>query len=143
MQVASRFLLVWLVVYPRPQLTTNVSYTTMLVAWSVTEVIRYSWFALAQLRTPPAAFTRLRYSTFLVLYPIGILSECSLIWAATSPAFRGPDAPFFWGVLALYVPGSWVLYTHMLKQRKSAFRKLREEEAAAAGTAGSAAGKKE
>lgn len=45
MQVASRFLLVWGIAYHFPQTTQySPAYSSMLVAWSVTEIIRYSYF---------------------------------------------------------------------------------------------------
>jgi very-long-chain (3R)-3-hydroxyacyl-CoA dehydratase len=48
MQVASRLLLVWGIAYPFPETTKySLAYSTMLIAWSVTEVIRYSYFVFA------------------------------------------------------------------------------------------------
>lgn len=108
MQVASRILLVWGIVHPFPQvaLSTNF-YASMLVAWSVTEVIRYSFFASSLSIGTPAPLTWLRYNTFFVLYPLGITSECALIWYATGPA--GQLNPLFqyalYAILAIYVPG--------------------------------------
>lgn len=47
MQVASRFLLVWGIVNTFPNRTArSPAYSTMLLAWSATETIRYSYFAL-------------------------------------------------------------------------------------------------
>jgi hypothetical protein len=48
MQVASRLLLVWGIAYPFSETTKySLAYSTMLIAWSVTEVIRYSYFVFA------------------------------------------------------------------------------------------------
>ena len=45
MQVASRILLVWGIGYNFPQVVaTSPAYSSMLFAWSVTEVVRYSYF---------------------------------------------------------------------------------------------------
>lgn len=45
MQVASRLLLVWGVGYNFPETTKySPAYSSMLVAWSITEVVRYSYF---------------------------------------------------------------------------------------------------
>ncbi|KND94927.1 putative very-long-chain (3R)-3-hydroxyacyl-CoA dehydratase [Tolypocladium ophioglossoides CBS 100239] len=86
MQVSSRFLLVWAIIDSFPLLALSPFYSSMLVAWSVTEVIRYSYFALTLSGRQPDALTWLRYNTFFVLYPLGIFSECSLIYMATVPA---------------------------------------------------------
>ncbi|CAD0047447.1 unnamed protein product, partial [Aureobasidium pullulans] len=63
-------------------------YSTMLIAWSITEVIRYSYFAInLSTGSVPSFWLWLRYNTFFVLYPLGISSECWLVWlAASGPA---------------------------------------------------------
>jgi hypothetical protein len=43
----------------------------MLFAWCITEVVRYGYFALKQVGVESRALTWLRYSLFIVLYPIG------------------------------------------------------------------------
>ncbi len=132
MQVASRYLLVWPVVYPFPHLAAAPAYTSMLLAWSLTEVIRYAYFALALTlpagRQPPAWFTVLRYSTFTVLYPVGISSECLMIWSARAPAAAlHPLLPWaLYAVLAIYIPGSYVMYTYMLRQRRKVLARLKQ-----------------
>ncbi|KAK3295820.1 tyrosine phosphatase-like protein [Chaetomium fimeti] len=121
MQVASRLFLMWAVCFPFPQLNVNIFYSTMLCAWSLTEVMRYSYFALKQINAVPAWLHWLRYSAFLVLYPVGISSEVAM----TLAAMWGPAADLAsWypmaltAVLAAYGPGSAILYAHMLKQRR-------------------------
>ncbi|KAF1933288.1 PTPLA-domain-containing protein [Didymella exigua CBS 183.55] len=122
MQVASRFLLVWGIAYNFPATTQHSpAYSTMLLAWSFTEVVRYSYFVftLSGLRVPsPLSF--LRYNTFTVLYPLGIASECWLVYQSI-PAAQNLDEriPYvLLAILAFYVPGSYVLFTHMVKQRR-------------------------
>jgi very-long-chain (3R)-3-hydroxyacyl-CoA dehydratase len=130
MQVSSRFLLVWGIVHPFPYLAQLPSYSSMLVAWSVTEVIRYSYFALTLSGWQPRLLTWLRYNTFYVLYPIGILSECSLVWFAADPAKKLHElAPFvLYAILIIYIPGSYVLYTYMISQRKKVMRDLKAKD---------------
>ncbi|ODA79982.1 hypothetical protein RJ55_02940 [Drechmeria coniospora] len=124
MQVSSRLLLVWAIVDSFPFLAFSPFYSSMLIAWSVTEVIRYSYFALNLSGLRPAFLTWLRYNTFFVLYPVGIFSECSLIYMATVPAaLRNPlEKVALYGVLFIYVPGAYVLYTHMMAQRRKVMR---------------------
>lgn len=79
----------------------------MLIAWSVTEVIRYSFFTMTISGFQPRPLTWLRYTTFYILYPIGISSECALIWKAIEPAGE-LNTMYPWalyGILAIYVPG--------------------------------------
>ncbi|KXH69551.1 protein tyrosine phosphatase-like protein [Colletotrichum salicis] len=131
MQVLSRFILVWGVVYPFPYLARSPWYSSMLLAWSVTEVIRYSYFALTLSGFQPKFLTWLRYNTFFVLYPIGITSECVLIYYAAAPARQfGELVPWVsYAILAVYVPGSYILYTYMMKQRSKVMRNLKTQEA--------------
>ncbi|OLN83685.1 putative very-long-chain (3R)-3-hydroxyacyl-CoA dehydratase 2 [Colletotrichum chlorophyti] len=136
MQVLSRFVLVWGVVYPFPFLARSNWYTSMLLAWSITEVIRYSYFALNLSGIQPKALTWLRYNTFFVLYPIGITSECALIYYSSGP-LKEWGAIFPWvayGILAVYVPGSYILYTYMMKQRKKVMRNAKAQETAVSKT---------
>lgn len=106
LQVSSRLLLVWFVVDRYPSATASSPfYSFMLLAWSVTEVIRYSYFVWnLQGNGVPGWVTWLRYNTFYVLYPVGISSECILVWKASTVA----EWPFQWvfrGLLGVYVPG--------------------------------------
>jgi very-long-chain (3R)-3-hydroxyacyl-CoA dehydratase len=107
MQVSSRLLLVWGVVDQFPFLAKSAGYSSMLVAWSVTEVIRYSFFVLTLSGYQPAFITWLRYNTFYVLYPLGISSECWLIYKAIAPAkeWRQEYAWALQLILFVYVPG--------------------------------------
>ena len=105
MQVASRLLLVWGVVNAYPDQTARSPfYSSMLLAWSITEVIRYSYFVMNLQGEVPVLVTWLRYNTFYVLYPMGITSEVILVWSA-SQAARTEIAWGFWAILTTYVPG--------------------------------------
>ncbi|MGI4800649.1 MAG: protein tyrosine phosphatase-like domain-containing protein [Janthinobacterium lividum] len=114
MQVASRLLLVWGIVNNFPHTTSRSPvYSSMLIAWSVTEITRYSYFAI-NLSTGfvPAFLTWLRYNTFFVLYPLGISSECWLVYKAIQPAKQVNAA---WEyvlklILFVYVPGTLVVF---------------------------------
>ncbi|KAM0801347.1 tyrosine phosphatase-like protein [Usnea florida] len=123
LQVSSRLFLIWAVVDRYPSSTgSSIFYSSMLLAWSVTEVIRYSYFVWnLQGNGVPGFMTWLRYNTFYVLYPIGIFSECVLIWNASMVAER-PLQLLFWVVLGVYVPGTYVLFTHMITQRRKIMR---------------------
>ncbi|KAK0711355.1 tyrosine phosphatase-like protein [Lasiosphaeris hirsuta] len=120
MQVASRLMLVWGVSLPFPALNASPWYSSMLGAWATTEVIRYTYFALKQFEAVPGWLHWLRYSAFLVLYPVGISSEVAmLLRAALGPAggLAGWYPMALGAVLLTYIPGSVILYSHMLKQR--------------------------
>lgn len=122
MQVASRILIVWGVVNQFPDATsTSPFYSSMLVAWSATEVVRYSYFVLNLRGSVPGFMTWLRYNMFYVLYPVGISSEAVLVWKASEAAGE-PWKWVGWGLLGIYVPGSYVLYTYMIAQRKKVMK---------------------
>ncbi|KAH8722468.1 tyrosine phosphatase-like protein [Phaeosphaeriaceae sp. PMI808] len=132
MQVSSRFLLVHLIASPFPSTTRpSPAYATMLLAWSITEVIRYSYFVfnLSGIGVPKL-WTWLRYNTFLVLYPLGVASECWLIWKASEPAgkINGIYRYGLWNALGIYIPGFYVLFTHMLKQRGRVMREAKKNQ---------------
>ncbi|KAF2113054.1 tyrosine phosphatase-like protein [Lophiotrema nucula] len=124
MQVSSRLLLTWGIAHPFPETTKyNPAFSSMLLAWSITEVIRYSYFAFSLSGVGvPAFLTWLRYNTFLILYPLGVSSEIWLIVSTlhTPPAEKMHEYyPFFlYGILVSYVPGFYTLFTYMLAQRR-------------------------
>lgn len=132
MQVSSRFLLVWGIAYPFPSTTAHSpAYSTMLLAWSFTEVVRYSYFVfnLSGIGVPKL-LSWLRYNTFVVLYPMGVASECWLVWKAIAPASRKNEMFGYalYAILAIYVPGIYVLFTHMLRQRRKVQREARRSD---------------
>ncbi|KAB8295871.1 hypothetical protein EYC80_008692 [Monilinia laxa] len=129
MQVSSRLLLVWFIVNPFPFVAKSAGYSSMLIAWSVTEVIRYSYFVITLSGYKPAIITWFRYNTFFVLYPLGISSECWLIYNAVEPARHVYGQVYAWAlqlILLIYIPGSYILFTHMIKQRSKVLRAQRE-----------------
>jgi very-long-chain (3R)-3-hydroxyacyl-CoA dehydratase len=120
MQVASRLYITWSILYPLPHLSSTLTYQSMVFAWSVTEFIRYSYYASNLFSNPPYALIWMRYTLFYVLYPIGAGSE----WWLVASNLKGLEGVYgsliagHWIVLAIYVPGFYVMYTHMIKQRK-------------------------
>ncbi|KAG1660348.1 hypothetical protein FOA52_014401 [Chlamydomonas sp. UWO 241] len=144
-QVFSRLWILWGIVVPvsGPVLSGSVgfpgipplacfSFTSLMVAWATTEVIRYSFFGLKELGSVPYISLWLRYSAFIPLYPIGVASELTMVWLAmpTIGATRmwSVDMPNAFNdafdyyiacvvVVALYLPGLPYLYAYMLTQR--------------------------
>ncbi|KAH9613663.1 hypothetical protein KSS87_012483 [Heliosperma pusillum] len=56
-------------------------YVTWGILYSFPEIIRYSFFGMKEVfGSAPSFLQWLRYSTFLLLYPIGITSEVGLIY---------------------------------------------------------------
>lgn len=137
MQVASRLMLVWGILTPYPEIimTKNVfgrsqqgtvggpvALAGCHLAWGVTEMIRYGFFVWKEgvSDVVPSWLVWLRYNTFFLLYPIGISSEVVLIYLALAPAQEGKSG-YDWvlkAIIAIYVPGSYILYTHMMAQRR-------------------------
>ncbi|KAL3152245.1 hypothetical protein ABBQ32_001324 [Trebouxia sp. C0010 RCD-2024] len=147
MQVASRVWVVWgimvaapaqiasrsLTVLPLGAYSMQLNLMSLLLAWSVTEIIRYSFFAFKELGMTPYPLLWLRYSTFIFLYPLGVASEMAMVWLAL-PHIRlshlwSIDLPnavnfafdyFLFCLLAvvIYIPGFPLLYLHMLRQRQ-------------------------
>ncbi|KAG2015992.1 protein tyrosine phosphatase [Coprinopsis cinerea AmutBmut pab1-1] len=134
MQVSSRLFLVWGITAQFAETHSNPIYASMVLAWSVTEVIRYTFYALNLLGTSSQILLWLRYTTFYVLYPLGASSEAFLI-LSTLPhvgvfpkclhATGGSKPVSEWnvgqlarGVLFLiWWPGLYAMYTYMIGQR--------------------------
>lgn len=99
----------------------ELSIFTLMLAWGVTEVIRYAFYATKELGGTPFAILWLRYTTFIFLYPLGVSSELALVWLAL-PALKAsglwsypmPNAlnlgfDYYWFCILVaigYIPGA-------------------------------------
>ncbi|KAG7108976.1 very-long-chain (3R)-3-hydroxyacyl-CoA dehydratase like protein [Verticillium longisporum] len=119
-QVAGRCTVLWAYIRPFPQVAQDPAYTAMVVAWSMAEVIRYSYFVFHLSDMLPRALVWLRYSMFFVLYPVGILGEIRLVLLATEFWWLYSQVvPYItYAALTLYVPASYILFSHLMKQRR-------------------------
>ncbi|KAL5364040.1 tyrosine phosphatase-like protein [Aspergillus floccosus] len=120
-QVFARSVQVWAINYGFPGVTaSSPAYPAMLFAWSVADVVRYSYFVVLLVAggSMPALLKWLRYSLFAVLYPIGIGSEWWLMYRAAAVTESSVVAGVFYFCLALYAPGAVMMYSYMLKQRR-------------------------
>ncbi|XP_058798371.1 very-long-chain (3R)-3-hydroxyacyl-CoA dehydratase hpo-8 [Phymastichus coffea] len=105
-----------------------------LLAWSVTEIIRYGYYLANLIGFVPHFLVWLRYTTFIILYPIGITGELLCLYAAVQYTAKEKNAwsyvlPNEWnftfsyqyfliGVMLLYIPLFPKLYLHMFSQRR-------------------------
>jgi very-long-chain (3R)-3-hydroxyacyl-CoA dehydratase len=107
LQVLARCAVLWGYVRPFPASARHPAYTSMLLAWSITEVVRYTYFVSILNGFKPRWLVWLRYSMFYVLYPIGFLSECAMVYLAVGPLKqRGEAWPYIsYFCLSLYIPG--------------------------------------
>ncbi|KPI84138.1 putative Protein tyrosine phosphatase [Leptomonas seymouri] len=118
-------------------------FVQMVVAWCLSEIIRYSFYSTNLLKAKVAPLTWLRYSAFMVLYPVGITGEIgclyrSLPWIAAHKPWTVElpnklNFTFSWYncvwfiLLGIYPYGSYVMYSYMLAQRRKMFAKPAEE----------------
>ncbi|CAM9216748.1 unnamed protein product [Choristocarpus tenellus] len=102
----------------------------MFAAWTFSEIIRYPYYALLLIGECPASLHWLRYSAFIVLYPLGFAGELGT-WIVGMPYMKEmglyeipglPSGSVSWVLYAYLVLafgfGAPKLYTHMLRQRK-------------------------
>uniref|UniRef100_A0A6U2CT40 very-long-chain (3R)-3-hydroxyacyl-CoA dehydratase n=1 Tax=Hemiselmis andersenii TaxID=464988 RepID=A0A6U2CT40_HEMAN len=101
------------------------------IAWSCVEIIRSSFYGLNTIdaKLVPFPLIWLRYSAFIVLYPLGVSGEMLTAYA-TLPLLAAADCPKYLGgcppnptmllyvFLCMYVPGLPFLYMSMLGERK-------------------------
>ncbi|GAA6021939.1 hypothetical protein JCM10207_002607 [Rhodosporidiobolus poonsookiae] len=124
-QIASRLALVWGVCVLFPEVPRSPFYISMVTAWSLAEIIRYTHYATGLLGLKLGALEWLRYTAFYILYPVGAGSEAVLI------AKSAPYAKEQYGLLAsiaVYVlvsgwpPALFFLMSYMHSQRRKHLR---------------------
>ncbi|CAN3371404.1 hypothetical protein DIURU_005124 [Diutina rugosa] len=87
------------------------AFRAMIFAWGITEVIRYTYYLVKR-------GTWLRYSAFIVLYPLGLISEATIAWSVLPHVTHWFQKWFLYVGLAMYLPGFVMLYSYMWKQRR-------------------------
>lgn len=124
-QVFSRLLVLLLVnifiLNHADSLVFNIGLITVSFAWSITELVRYSLYFLSLFDKQPAALIWMRYSFFIVLYPLGVTGEWFILLTpmiADGITLGGYMIFLIVGLVA-YIYYFPVLYKYMWKQRKS------------------------
>ncbi|KAG8190484.1 hypothetical protein JTE90_006660 [Oedothorax gibbosus] len=133
MQVFSRVFMVWAILIPVKEAQDAPSLAVTFIAWGITEVVRYSYYATNLLGCSPGFLTWCRYSLFLGLYPMGVAGEMGNILYALNPIWRrrlfnialpnkfNISFNFYYACIILmltYVPVFPELFNHMRRQRK-------------------------
>ncbi|VDK54145.1 unnamed protein product [Anisakis simplex] len=132
-QVFSRVTVVWMVLYKVVSARDSIGVPMLLLAWSITEVVRYSYYALSLINSVPRLLVWMRYTFFIILYPMGASGEVFTMFAALPEValrkhftIEMPNAAnvtfsFWWyliGLILFYVPGFPQMYFYMFGQRK-------------------------
>lgn len=133
-QVASRLLVVIGIfqLLPESDNAQTWPYITLLIAWSITEIVRYMFyfFTLTSPKGAPKSLLYLRYNLFWVLYPTGVASELLIIYSSLPWAAAKYGSWFQYvliGSMSTYIPGLPMLFMHMVSQRRKVMKSLREE----------------
>ncbi|XP_009325448.1 PREDICTED: very-long-chain (3R)-3-hydroxyacyl-CoA dehydratase 2 [Pygoscelis adeliae] len=132
-QVMSRVFLTWAVTHSVKEVQTEDSVLLFVVAWTITEIIRYSFYTFSLLNHLPYLIKWARYTLFIVLYPMGVSGELLTIYAAlpfvrqsglysislpNKYNFSFDYYTFLILVMISYIPIFPQLYFHMLHQRR-------------------------
>ena len=116
-QIASRLFISWRIL---PTANSDINLILLFIAWGVTEVVRYSYYE----NTTNSVLRYLRYSTFILLYPLGVLGgELPLTYYHYSSNTNYFDLAF----MLANIPFFPYLYGHMLKLRKNKLKKDKKE----------------
>eukprot|EP01095_Lingulamoeba_sp_RSL-Kostka_P001130 TRINITY_DN115_c1_g1_i1.p1 TRINITY_DN115_c1_g1~~TRINITY_DN115_c1_g1_i1.p1 ORF type:complete len:240 (+),score=57.79 TRINITY_DN115_c1_g1_i1:77-796(+) len=137
LQIVSRIFIASFICYCYEPPREHLIFTIMMEAWSITEVVRYGYYFLSLVTKAtgvnllPYPLKYLRYSMFLVLYPLGVFCEMSCIvismifikknglWIYQINDETSVDLVYLLVVVLLaYLPGLPKLYGHMKYQRK-------------------------
>ena len=84
MQCFGRFIALFLVVTPHEQLQKSILVVVLFIAWSLIENVRYPFYFLQTIGYCPKWLLWLRYTAWIPLYPLGIITEGILIYQAAS-----------------------------------------------------------
>lgn len=74
-QILSRLVLVWGVLIPVPESRHSIGVPMLIIAWCIAECTRYFYYGFHLHNAAPYFATWLRYTLFIVLYPLGVSGE--------------------------------------------------------------------
>lgn len=80
MQILSRLIVVWAALVPFPETQQTLGFKMILWAWPIAETTRYIYYAFNLMNLNIYLFTWLRYSLFIVLYPLGVSGELLILY---------------------------------------------------------------
>ncbi|KAI1329938.1 PTPLA-domain-containing protein [Xylariaceae sp. FL0255] len=144
LQIGGRNLVIWTVARRFPEVVFGSGagrwgFVGCVLAWAASDVLRYAFFVVS-LRLESSSASKsgkgkgglsawalawlkwLRYTAFIVLYPIGFLSEASLVYICLVQAQHARfiyRTYLLFGLLA-YIPAGYILFTYMFSQRRRA-----------------------
>nr|XP_002131038.1 very-long-chain (3R)-3-hydroxyacyl-CoA dehydratase 2-like [Ciona intestinalis] len=133
LQVFSRVGIVWGVIQPVVQVHDKEGIPMVLIAWTITEIIRYLFYTFVLLGVTPKVMLWLRYTLFIVLYPLGVTGELlslyyslphvqnSGLYSLYLPNNLNFSFNYYYvllGMFPVYVIFFPQLYFHMFAQRK-------------------------
>lgn len=123
-QVSSRIFVLLLVLFlPGADLLSFAGWdgiTLILIAWTLTEIVRYSYYFFNLIGRPSSVLAYLRYTLFLGLYPLGVTGEVLIIVSAILVVWKSAVLLVvgLGVVLVSYVYFFPKMYQHMLRQRR-------------------------
>jgi len=133
MQISSRVVIACIVTDNFKNAQVSPAYNTMLLAWTLSEIVRYAYYAMGILNVKVYALTWMRYTFFIVLYPVGVSSELAVLYAALPQVktsslltYQMPNAfnatfSLYYALIIFglsYVPFFPQLFFHMVAQRR-------------------------
>lgn len=136
LQVFSRVFVVWPILFSVPATRSVYGFVMLLTAWTITEIIRYAFYVFNIIKMEVSILTWLRYTLFIVLYPLGVSGE---LWCITTAlpivGQTGKfsfDLPNKWNfafdfkifcvlIMMSYLPVFPQLYLHMFAQRRKLY----------------------
>lgn len=132
-QIFSRVLVVWGIADCVKEAQSTIGIPLLLITWTITEMVRYSYYFMNLLSLVPHFLTWCRYTFFIILYPCGVLGELICMYAALpvikSTQLYSVSLPnranfsfnYYYTIIAImlsYIPVFPQLYLHMFGQRK-------------------------
>jgi len=141
-QVFSRVYVTWAILALCPPSQTSLGFPLLLFAWTITEIIRYSMYAINLFSSPPYFLTWLRYTFFIIAYPVGVTGELLASYSAmlyssekgllsitlpNSLNFTFSFPLLILGIMLMYIPLFPPMYLHMFTQRKKVLSPAKQE----------------
>ncbi|CAB4067219.1 HACD [Lepeophtheirus salmonis] len=109
-QVIIRLINVWIIIASFVDVQNSIFLWMTLTAWAPTEVIRYGYYTTVLLEKEIEILTKLRYSLFIVLYPLGMIGEYGNAFTCLPTVYKEKTALYLDDHFTSFL--SYPLWTH-------------------------------
>lgn len=116
------------VIYPHPRIAKHTSYSVLMLAWCVQNVVDASYYAFrVKTRSSPLWLFWLHHHVFFLTFPTALLSEMAIVFLSLKFTEPGWHEIAVKATLLLYVPMAYFTFQYLLRRKDQKYDQYMEK----------------